>query len=251
MNKKWLAAIGLIVVLMVAGLTGCGSAGTPSNISLNTNSQSGIWVNAEGKVAAVPDVANLVLGVSAQAGTVTAAQSQATNAMNMIMKALENNGVKENDIKTQQFNISKITRWDRETEEEVTMGFRVTNTVSAKVRDIDKAGTIIDAVTIAGGDLTRIDSISFSIDDPTVYQEQAREIAIKAAKAKAEQMAKLTGVSLGKPTYVSESSYIPGPVYRTDMVKAEAAMAPAAAPTPISAGEQEVTVNVQIAYDIR
>jgi uncharacterized protein YggE len=254
MKNKWLIALGVVVVVLVAGLAGCAGdiSGNPSALELRMNNQQeGIWVNGEGKVPAVPDVANLSLGITAKADTVAQAQSQASEAMNKVMKALTDNGVASKDIKTQQFNISKVTRWDDKNQQEVVLGYQVTNTVTAKVRDIPKTGTVIDAVAVAGGDLTRIDSISFSIDNPTPYQQQAREKAMADAKSKAEQMAKLAGVSLGKPTYISESSYIPGPIYRADLVKAEGAPVPAPAPTPISAGEQQVTVTVQIVYNIK
>jgi uncharacterized protein len=251
MKNKWLIALGLVGVLLVAGLAGCsGNVGTPSAIQVNMNSQQeGIWVNGEGKVVAVPDVATISLGISAQANTVALAQSQASEAMNNVLKALTDNGVAKKDIQTRQFSINKVSRWDKDTQQEIVIGYQVTNTVVAKVRDIPKTGTVIDAVALAGGDLTRIDGISFSIDDPTAYQAEVREKAIAAARAKAEQMAKLSGVTLGKPTYISESSYIPGPVYRADMAKESSV--PTAAPTPIEVGEQEIRVNVQITYAIK
>ena len=251
MKNKWLIALGLVGVLLVAGLAGCsGNVGTPSPVQVNMNSQQeGIWVNGEGKVVAVPDVATISLGISAQANTVALAQSQASEAMNNVMKALTDNGVAKKDIQTRQFSINKVSRWDKDTQQEIVIGYQVTNTVIAKVRDIPKTGTVIDAVALAGGDLTHIDGISFSIDDPTAYQAEAREKAIAAASAKAEQMAKLSDVTLGKPTYISESSFIPGPVYRTDMAKESSV--PTATPTPIEVGEQEIRINVQITYAIK
>ncbi len=68
------------------------------------------------------------------------------------------------------------------------------------------------------------------------------------AQAKAKQLAEVAGVTLGKPTYISESSYMPGPIYRQDMVmKAEGAPPPE---TPISPGEMEINLNIQLAYAI-
>ena len=169
--------------------------------------------------------------------------------MDRVMKALKDNGVADKDIQTQYFNIQKVTRWDKDLEREVVIGYRVTNMVTAKIRELDKTGTIIDAVAVAGGDLTRIDGIGFSVDDPSVYQEEARQKAMADAKAKAEQMAEVAGVKLGKPTYISESSYIPSPVMRQDVFKEAAAGAPMVE-TSISPGEMEISVNVQIVYAI-
>ena len=113
---------------------------------------------------------------------------------------------------------------------------------------MDKAGSIIDAVAEAGGDLTRVDSISFSVDDPSGYYEEARQEAMAEAEAKAKQLADLAGVTLGKPSYISESvSY---PIYPRDVMygKMEAA---SAVETPISPGEMEISLSVQVVYAIR
>ena len=250
-KKNWLLVISLALVLAVVSLAGCGP-GTATiegiegiNIS---NQQEGIWVTGTGEVSAVPDIVNLRLGIEATETSVAAAQTQATEAMNEVMAALTDNGVAEKDIQTQYFSIRQVTRWDRDSEQEVVIGYRVTNTVAAKIRDVDKVGAIIDAVAEAGGDLTRIDSISFSIDDPSDYYEEAREEAMADAKGKAEQLAKLAGVRLGKPTYISESTYVPR-VYPEVVVEMEAIKA-APAPTPITPGEAEISLTVQVGYAI-
>jgi len=254
MRKVWLVAVGVVVLLTAVVVSGCGTEGarlTTDNgelkLSLN-NQQEGIWVSGEGRVVAVPDVAILRLGIEAQEVTVAEAQEQAREAMDRVMKALENEGVAEKDIQTQYFNINRVTRWDSQEEKEVIIGYRVTNVVTAKVRDVAKAGDVIDAVAIAGGDYTRIDSIGFTVDDPSEYQKEAREQAVADAEAKAKQLAEAAGVKLGRPLYITESSYIPGPIYRQDMI-AKAEGAPAVE-TPISPGEMEITLNVQISYEI-
>jgi uncharacterized protein YggE len=246
MKKSWLVAISLALVLAIVGLCGC-TAGPTTIGTVDLNSQQeGIWVSGEGKVTVTPDIATLRLGIEAQAATVAEAQSQAAGAMDAVMAALTDNGVDEKDIQTQYFSIYQVTRWDDTKDEEVVIGYRVTNMVTAKIREIDKAGSIIDAVAAAGGDFTRINSIGFSVDDPTPYYEEARQKAVADARAKAEQLAELAEVKLGKPTYISEGTLYPPVVYR------EAAMeAPVPAPpTPISPGEIELTLTVQVAYAI-
>ena len=242
MKKNWLLGISLALVLATVGLCGCA---TPEQINLVTQ-QEGIWVTGEGEVMAAPDIATLRLGIAAQAATVAEAQSQATEAMTRVMDALIDNGVAEKDIQTQYFSIYQVTKWDWEREEEVVIGYRVTNMVTAKIRDIDKAGTIIDAVIEAGGDLTRIDGISFSVDDPSAYYEEAREKAMADAKAKAEQLAELAGITLDKPTYISEYMWVPPPIY---IKGADVEEAPAPE-TPISPGEMEISLTVQVVYAI-
>jgi uncharacterized protein YggE len=252
MKKIWLAIAGIVLLVGVLALAGCGSGGTSlsdGNLNVNLNSQQqGIWVNGEGKVTAVPDTAILTVGIQAQSTSVAQAQSDAASAMDKVMAAFKDQGVADKDIQTQYYNVQRMTRWDNDTQQEVTTGYQVTNTVTAKIRKVDQAGTVIDAVSAAGGDYTRINNIAFTIDDPKPYQEQARELAVADAAAKAKKLADIAGVKLGKPTYISESSYTPGPIYRTDLAgKAESAPA---VTTPISPGEMDITTNIQIAYDI-
>jgi uncharacterized protein YggE len=249
MKKKWLAIIGLVLVLAVAGLVGCAPGTDVGEITqLNLSSQQqGIWVNGQGEVSAAPDIATIRLGIEAEADSVAEAQEDATTAMNDVLAALSDNGIADKDIQVQQYNIRRITNWDRVKEEEIVIGYRITHMVTAKIRDIDNAGGIIDAVVKAGGDFTRVDSINFSIDDPSDYYEEAREKAMEDAREKAEQLAGLAGVSLGKATYISESNYA-APVYYRD---ASYEMEEAVSGTSITPGELDISINIQVAYAIR
>jgi len=251
MKKAWILAVILASVLVVAGFGGCTSGssalGEAAAISISSQ-QYGIWVTGQGKATAVPDIATLRLGIEAQEASVTGAQSQAAEAMDRVMDALKEEGVASKDIQTQHFSIHRVTKWDRDKEEEVIVGYRVTNLVTAKIRDVDKVGMIIDAVAVAGGDLTRIDSISFSVDDPSDYYQEAREKAMAEARDKAEQLARLAGVSLGKPTYISEGGQAPPIIQRGMLDYAEAVPA---AETPISPGEMEISISLQVVYAIQ
>ncbi|OGO43964.1 MAG: hypothetical protein A2137_05605 [Chloroflexi bacterium RBG_16_58_8] len=255
MKKTWSVVIVAVAVLAVVGLAGCNPGGgvkltgDTSGLKISLSSQQeGIWVNGEGKVTAVPDVAILSVGIQAQEASVARAQAEASGAMDRVMKALKDGSVMSKDIQTQNFNIQKVTRWDNNKQQEIVLGYQVTNMVTAKIRDIASAGSVIDAVTAAGGDLTRVNSIGFTVDNPAPYQAQARQKAVADAAARAKQLADTAGIKLGKPTYVTENSYVPGPIYRATMEAA--APAPAPAPTPVSPGEMDITANVQIAYAI-
>jgi hypothetical protein len=270
MRKGLILTTGLILAAILFTLAGCTSPGRApweegfgdrpteevarSLQSFLSGQQVGIWVSGEGRVSAVPDVALLRLGIEAQAATVAEAQRQGGEAMNGVMGALKAGGVEEKDIKTQRFSIQPVKQWVEEPGtrgrgKEIIVGYRVTNRVTAKIRKIEDAGAIIEAAASAGGDLTRVDSISFTIDDPTPLYAQARERAVLDAKAKAEQLAELSGVTLGKPIYISVGTG------RVPMVFEERAMSaapmPAPAPPPISPGETEIRISVQMVYAIQ
>jgi uncharacterized protein YggE len=265
MKKACLIISSVMLAVVLIGTGGCvvgeGAQVSPPSISvaapefgglsgiIYSQQQVGLWVTGEGKAMATPDVVLLSLGVEAEAKTVAQAQQDAAEAMDGVVKALRSNGVAEKDIQTQRFSIYPVRKWLEDEQREIIIGYRVTNIVVAKIRQVDKAGTIIDGVTDAGGDLTRINSISFTVDDPTTYYEEAREQAIGDAVAKAKQMAQAAGIKLGKLLYISEGTpYVPPVIVRDYLMKAEGAAAPT---TSISPGELEIQVTVQMVYDIR
>jgi hypothetical protein len=226
------------------------SSGTHASLtaSSNNNSQAqGISVSGEGRASAAPDMAVLSLGVSAKAATVKAANSQAQEGISDLLDSLEDNGVQEKDIQTSQFSV--YPEYDYRNDEQVLTGYRVSHMLQVKVRDIDKAGEVIDDAVEAGGDLLQVQSISFTIDDTTALRSEAREEAVTDAQAKAEELATLAGVSLGEPTYISESISTPSPQPYYDRGLGYA-MEEAAPVTEISAGELEVVVTVYITYTI-
>jgi uncharacterized protein YggE len=236
--------------MAVVFLAGCGSNGSSGTLKLEGSmygQQEGIWVSGTGKVYAVPNIAELTLGIEVQSVSVADAQTKATEAMNDVIKALKDSGVAEEDIQTQYFSITEVTKWDENKSESLIIGYKVTNTVVAKVKDVDNAGKVIDAVVAAGGDYIRINGINFTVEDPNIYYAQAREKAITYAKQKAEQMATLTNVKLGNVTYISENSYMPSGNYYNGRLEAAA---PVMDTTPVSVGQLEITTTVQIAYDI-
>lgn len=243
----------LAVLLVTAGCNGITSPPSRTTTGGASSQNTGIWVSGMGEVSVTPDIAVLQIGVEAQEITVVEAQAQASVAMEKVMKALTDSGVKSEDIQTQYFSIRQRTRWEDFTDEEIIVGYRVTNTVTAKLRDIENVGSIIDAAVMAGGDLIRIDDISFTVEDPSAYYDEAREMATEDARAKAEKLAKQTGVKLGDPTYVSESTYTPSSYGSISY----GLSAPVPAPAPVivapstSPGQVEVTLTVQIAYSIQ
>jgi uncharacterized protein YggE len=253
MKKIWLVVIGIVLLLGVLTLASCKEEGTPSNgnLKVDLNSQqTGIWVNGEGKISVIPDVAILTLGIESQETSVAVARANASEAMDKVIQALKAQDIKDKDIQTQYFNISQVSNWDNN--KEVITGYRVTNTVTVKVRAVEKAGDVIDAVVAAGGDLTRVNGITFTVDEPADYYVQARELAITHATAKAKQMADKAGFKIGKITYITENSNSYGISYRNYYAMEDSAMAIPAPTivTPVSVGSLEITATVQIAYEI-
>ena len=242
---------------VVSGLQGLNDFAGRTATGIAGGQQAGVWINGVGTVVTEPDIANLNLGVEASASTVSVARDQAATSMTAIVAFLTANDVAERDIRTQSFNISpQYTYQERldsngfRSNERVLTGYQVTNTVSVKIRELDQTGPLLDGVVKAGGDLVRVNGISFSVDDPDPLKVQARELAVQEAMEKAKELADLAGVTLGPLVFISESSSTP--IYSTVEARGDVAMAASSfAPTPISAGEAQVQVSVQAVFAIQ
>ena len=205
-----------------------------------------IHVTGSGSVVGEPDIATLNLGVSAEKASVEEAREAAASAMTTLIASLKGNGIAEKDIQTENFSI--YPQYDYTDNGRVLRGYRVNNTVSAKVRELESLSDVIDGAAAAGGDIVVVNSIQFMIEDSTALQTQARTLAVKNAEAKAQTLAEASGVVLGKPVTVTEINSGGGPriAFAESLAFDDAS---ARSSTPIEAGELTVTVNVTV-YEI-
>ena len=227
------------------------------------DAETGISVTGSGKASAAPDLAVLSLGVEAFAGSVAEARDRAAGAMDQVVNLLLGSGIAEKDIRTRHFNISprytsrEINRClgpdntdcfkDRE---RVIIGYQVTNQLSVQVRDLDAVGSLIDGVTAVGGDLIRFQGVSFSIEDTQALEIEARQAAAADLMAKANQIADLTGVALGKPVFIAEVSRSAPKTLTIASAQRFDGIA-AAVETPILTGELDVVITLQARYAIQ
>ncbi|MCI0438848.1 MAG: SIMPL domain-containing protein [Chloroflexi bacterium] len=216
--------------------------------------QTGIWVTGQAILNVQPDLAILNIGVETTGATVEEARTQAATAMDAIINALHARGIEDRDIQTQFFNIYPRYEYREVFEGGVSrgkqelVGYTVNNSATVKIRDLDAIGEIIDEVATAGGDATRINGVSFTVEDPKALESTLREAAVNDAMAKAEQFAALTGVTLGKLVFIAEISG--GSPVVQDFARAEAGFAAPAAPTPINVGETQLSMAVQAVFAI-
>lgn len=205
--------------------------------------QRGIMVTGEGKASADPDVAMVTVGVETRAQTAREAAGENNERMADLMQALRSMSIAEEDIQTVDYSMRPEIDWDDE--EHRVIGYVVSNSVMVKIRQIEHVGDVLDAATEAGAN--SIFGIQFTIDDPTVLREQARADAMADAQSKARALADLAGVGLGKARLISESFIEQPPIYM------ERAYAPAvdAGGVPVSPGQLDVNVSVQVTFDMR
>ena len=215
--------------------------------------QMGIWVSGEGTMSVEPDLATLDFGVETTALSVSDANNRASTAMDKIVKALKARGVKDEDMQTNRFSIYPLYDYVEEVVDgvrsgrQVLTGYRVNNTATVKLRDLDSIGEVIDEVVAAGGGDARIGNINFTLEDPKPKMANLREMAVKDAKTKAEHLAKLSGVRVGRLIYISEGAAAPS--VRGFSERSFDYAYPSAAPS-ISGGELSLSLSIQAGFAI-
>jgi uncharacterized protein YggE len=199
-----------------------------------------VTVVGDGRVLVQPDVANVSLGVETTAPTQEAAQADAATRMQAVVDTLVAQGVPREDIRTNRLSAHPI--YDQQ-DRSVIRGYQASNSVQAKLRNLDQVGAIVDAVTAAGAN--RVDGISFAVDQIEVPKGQARGLAMQNARAKADQLASLAGLRVASVKAIQESDASSNPP-RPQPARADS-FGTAAAP-PVEPGTQEVGTQVTVTY---
>jgi hypothetical protein len=244
MARTRIAVIALTAITVLA--LACSDNGAAGFV-VSQQPQTGISVSGHGSAVVVPDIAVLRLGVEVTALTVAAARSEAAAAMKAVRVSLDANAIGSEDIKTLSFNIQPQHPFRRDERSEIT-GYRVSNRVSVKVRDLDAVSDVLDDAAEAGGDAVRIDGISFTVDDPEQYESDARRAAVEDARKRAEELAAMAGVTLGKVLSISEGGVsTPFAERAFGGAMLQSAVAPR---TPISPGETKISLSISVVYKI-
>jgi uncharacterized protein YggE len=205
-----------------------------------------IIVSGEGEATAAPDIAMLSLSVMREAKTARAALDANNDAMAAVIAAMKSAGIADRDLQTAGIQISpryNFTNRPDGSQQADLVAYQVTNTLSIRVRDIDKTGEILDkAVTLGvnqGGD------ISFTNEDPAAVLTQAREKAVADAISKARTLAEAAGVGLGRVIEINDQNVSPAPM----PMRAKAF--DAARSVPIQSGENSYKVQLTVTFEIK
>jgi uncharacterized protein YggE len=232
--------VGAMVAVLVVG-NGSGpvrAASLDAALAANTVSVSGL-----GKVMGTPDVLSLSMGVERNGQVVNDVLNEANADLTRIKDALKRHDVDEKDMQTSNLSINPF--WDNNR----INGYQVTQTLTVKLRDIAKAGQAISDAAAAGGNSTRINGVSFDIEDNQKLIEAARKNAFEDAKRKAQQYADLAGRSLGRVSQINESTEYSAPPAPYFAGRAAADSAEGMA-VPVSPGQQQVSVNTSVVWEL-
>ena len=207
--------------------------------------QSTFDVIGEGSASAIPDVAQVTLGITISRPTVAGAQEEANSIINSINQALKNNGVEEKNISTQNYSVSP--QYNFRENRRIT-GYTVSASLRVKITDFAQLSQAIDSAVSLGAN--HIGGISFTLSDAVraKAETQAREQAVAKAKTKAKDLARAAGIKLGRIINVQESATTPPPVFRT-LEATSLDEIPAPEPTQIEPGSAEVNLTITLSYE--
>jgi len=211
-----------------------------------------ISVSGDGKVTARPDMVKITISVKSMASNSHDALEKVNQKINQIIKILKENGLSETDYQTTGLNI--YTEYNYSGDTRRIIGQRASQSLNIKVNNIDnkavKAAKIIDDLSVVSD--IEMSDISFDIEDKTKLFTQAREMAFKKAKQKAEELANLSNVKLGKPTSIVDTTYDVSPrSYNSNVAEMKSMItASGGADTQISSGEMSISANLQILWSI-
>ena len=201
-------------------------------------------VSAQAEARRVPDVATISAGVVTQAADGNTAMRQNAEQMAKVMAAIKAAGIAEKDIQTSGISLNPQYRYVENEAPSIT-GYQATNTVSLKVRDITKLGKVLDSLAAQGAN--QINGPSFQIDQPEPVYDEARLAALKKAKDRAETYAKALDLKVRRIISISEGG---GGGFRPVPMMAISARGKAEMDTAVSPGETEVSVSLDVVFEL-
>jgi uncharacterized protein len=241
---KFFSTSALVISLMVSGI---GVTTAPHMaIAQEMKMLRTISINGHGEISVVPNLASVSIGVTSNGKTANEALAQNTKAMQQVFAALKTAGIADTDIQTSNFSVNPrlIYPQDGSNKPPVVDGYDVNNQVTVIVRKIEMLGGLLDQVVSAGSN--QINGVSFSVDNADKILDSARTQAVADARRKAEIYAQAAGVKLGRVISISEgATYQPPPVV---FARAKASMEQA--PAPMAQGEQTLSMDISLVWEL-
>lgn len=218
--------------------------GTSMAHSMNSiQPETTITLNGHGSVDREPDMATVNVGVNVEADTAVAAMNQQAERMNAVFAAVRAAGIADRDMQTSNLSLNPVYDYSRDDSRPRLRGYNAANQITINVRDLDKLGEALDAIVKAGSN--QINSVQFSVDDPSDATDEARVAAITDARRKADLYAKAAGYRVARIVSISENSYSQPPM--PVMARMEAAEQSA---TPIARGQVSLTADVSVTFEL-
>lgn len=244
--KRFVKSI-LIAAVLALALSSCGQS--------DVHNMRTITVSGKGNVYVTPDRSTVNLSVITRNADIKSAQTENAETMKRVLSAISSAGISSEDVQTYDYGISQDYHW--KDDEKVYGEYKVSNRIKVTVSDVEKAGGIID-VAIQNG-ATGVDSLSFNYEDEPAAVKRARALAIENAKAIARESVETAGAKLGKVLIMEEQSgNLPSYMSRITSNSLSQTWGGAAvysdmadSSTPFSTGKKEISVIMNIMYELK
>ena len=205
-----------------------------------------IVVSGEGRAVMTPDIANVTLSVVSEGKDPTALQNDNNEKINQAIEFLKGLGIDAKDIKTTGYNLSPKYEYDEKKRKSFIDGYNLTQTVTVKIRDLNKVSDVLSGLPRLG--INQMNGPNFAVDDIQKHLKEARAEAFKNVWTKAQQLAGLNGVRLGRViTFSEEGSGMYPPIYFAK----EMSVGGAPVRPDIEPGSEESTVRVSVTFELR
>jgi uncharacterized protein len=225
--------VAALLVLGVAAMAGVGQPEPAGGASEDT--ERGITVTGVGHVDTVPDTAEFSIGVTTKGATPREALAQNSARVRRVIDAIKASGVGARDISTEDVSVGRDY-------DEGSTGYVASNSVSVRIRDVDRAGAVLDAASAAGAN--EVYGPSLTREDRDAAERKALERAVEQAQRRARALAGAAGVDLGAVTAISEN-------LDSDVgLMARSELSAEVAEVPIEKGTQEITASVTVTFAI-
>lgn len=234
----------LVALSFILAASGCTAATAPAAGLSGTAASQQIRVVGIGDAAGQPDEANVTVGVDTFAKEVNEATAENEATIQAILAGLMASGIATEDIQTSNYNLWAEQVYGDDGPQGIA-GYRVSNQVNVKIRDIEKVGEVIAAAINAGANT--IYGVNFAVSDPAALEAEARELAINDARERAQSLAELSGVALGELLAIDEVSN----QYASPMMGLGGGAEAPAAESSIAPGQLSYRVQVQVTYAMK
>lgn len=209
----------------------------------------GIAVTGEATVTAVPDRAEVTLGLESEAPSAVEAQRANARAMERVLAALTKAGVDRRDVQTSEYSLTPVRRWDEKAHKNVLLGYRAVNLVTVTTVKTGAVGRLADAAVAAGA--TNVQNIVFDVTDKSKLQQEALAEAVAEARAKADRLARAAGVRVGKVRSMADATSVVRPAYDQAELAGLRTLGPQDSAVPLERGRLRLTSRVHVTFGLR
>lgn len=246
-RKLLWALVGILLVygIVLVGTTIRNNLKKYDYIGVADRMQRTITVEADGKAVMAPNIAVTTIGMEVEAKTVAEAQAKNTNVINPLIAKIQALGVKKQDIQTANYDI--YPQYDYKDGSQILRGYRVSQNVTVKIRDLTKANQVIALAGEVGA--TNVSGLRFTVDDREVYKDQARATALNKVNEKARSLERSLGVRVrGVVSYNEYENQNQNMVY--DNLKVANGMGGGASAPALEAGTTDIDMHVTVVFEI-